>query len=230
DISLLLTTKPPWYVDVARRFLARAEFGRVTPEVGKEIEYCVDALRGTRYQGSRSASTTFETKQGVSLLRIVPIMESPCVRVILSNLPLGGDAFTGAATNQPLLTFGRLRELDRALRKARRAARDAKQMPQILVLPELAVPRRWTRALIDHAVREELSVIAGIEYAPTSRGLVNQALGVFPTGLMTGLTVRWTKRHAARLEETQLLNLGKRFATSKRTERLVVESTSGRIG
>src|SRR5262249_25011850 len=61
DISLLLTTKPPWYVDVARRFLARAEFGRVTPEVGKEIEYCVDALRGTRYQGSRSASTTFET-------------------------------------------------------------------------------------------------------------------------------------------------------------------------
>ena len=198
DIGLLLSAKPPRYVDVARRFLARIESARapLPVEVGRQIEQCVDVLRGTRYRLRPSPAIALARTSDRIRLRVDAEPEPGSVRVILSNLPVGLKAFQAAANGRPALTFKRLTLLDRVLRQARAASRDAKHngLPSILVLPELSIPRRWVRPLAEHAVREELSIVAGVEYEATGRGLVNQAVGVFPAGRRTAAIVRWTKR------------------------------------
>jgi hypothetical protein len=232
-VALLLSVKPPRYVDVARRVLARAETSDVAPNIGRYIDECVDALRGTRYCRRLAPAIAVETTPETTVLRVEAEREPVSVRVILANLPVGLQAFKAAAAGSPSLTLKRLRTLDRALRDAQRAAHDAKRRhtPSILVFPELAVPRRWLRALADHAVRENLSLLAGAEYESTTTGLVNQAMGVFPAGRQTAAIVRWTKRYPARREEEELRRLGKRLRPpSPSFRRLIVESEQGRIG
>lgn len=233
DVGLLLSVRPPRYADVARRFLTGAEAGRLTPHVGADIDACVDALRGTRYR-HRATPIAYEAMGGRPTLRVVADTSAPSrVRVILSNLPTGYAAFEAAAKGHPRLSLARLKTLDHALRDAQRAAYAAKkeELPSILVLPELSVPRRWTRALAEHAVRENLSIVAGIEYDLTVHGVVNQAMGIFPAGMHTAAIVRWTKRNPARGEAAELRKLGTTFSVSRRPPpRLVVESGHGRLG
>lgn len=233
DIGLLLSIRPPRYADVAKRFLANAEAAQLTESVGRQIDACVDALRGTRYQSRRFPVIVPQGTNGGSSLRIGPAGEPALVRVILSNLPVGIAAFKAAASGRPMLTLERLTSLDRALRDTQRAARAARQrkLPSILVMPELSVPRRWTRALSEHAVREDLSIVAGIEYGSTGGGLLNQVMGIFPTGMQTAAIVRWTKRNPARGEEASLQGLGRKFVSGMQTmRRLIVESAHGRLG
>jgi predicted amidohydrolase len=233
DVGLLLSLRPPRYVDVARRFLARAETGRLPSEVGAHIEACVDALRGTRYQRRWFPTIATATTKEISALIVKPETDSSHFRVILSNLPVGYGAFKAAVNDRPLLTIERLKTLDHSLRDAQRATRQAnrKQIKSILLLPELSIPHRWSRALAEHAVREKLSVVAGMEYRTTAEGLVSQALGVFPTGMWSAAIVRWTKRYPARREEAELKKLGKKLAVSPLTaRRLVVEMGDARIG
>jgi hypothetical protein len=82
-------------------------------------------------------------------------------------------------------------------------------------------------------VEEDLSIIAGIEYKTTSKGLVNQALGIFPDPWKNTAIVRWTKRHPAREEEAFLKSLAVPqhvLITDVPMKRLIVESARGRSG
>ncbi len=234
SMSLVLATRPPRYIDVARRFLARIESARALPpgEVGRQIDECVDALRGTRYRLRPSPPIALARKSDRTVLHVDAERDPTSVRIILSNLPVGIESFRAAAQGRPRLTLRRLTLLDRVLRQARQAARDARRkgLPSILVLPELSIPRRWVRALAEYAVREELSIVAGVEYEATTRGLVNQAMGVFPVGRRMAAMVRWTKRHPARGEESELREIGQRFRHFDGALRLVVESAHGRLG
>jgi predicted amidohydrolase len=228
DVSLLLSLKPPTYFDVARRFLARAEKTRISPEVGIVIDSVVDALRGTRYLNRRRPTVGVSNGDRSSVVRVNPASQPSEVRVILSNLPNDVRFLTAAAKGRPISTLARLQGLDKALRDARRASRQRK--PAVLVIPELAVPQRWARALAIYALNVDLSVVAGLEYEAVPHGLVNQAVGVFSAGRQSGAIVRWTKRNPARAEEQLLGRLGKRLAPAGGLRRLIVDSAHGRIG
>jgi len=232
NIGLFLTVKPPRYLDVARRFMARGESNPITLGVGAQIEACVDALRGTRYSRRKHPSFVLSGVFGDRTLEVRSDRAATTTRVILANLPVELAEFRAAAMGTPRLTLDRLKRLDHALRVARQAVSSAKRerRPSILVIPELAIPRRWVRALCNYAVFEEMSIIAGVEYDATQRGLVNQAIGVFPAGWRTAAIVWWTKRNPARLETSLLADMHLMFRRFNRLARLKVTSIHGRIG
>jgi hypothetical protein len=233
-IGLFLSVRPPSYVDINRRFLARIETRKIEAGIGRLVDHCADALRGTRY--TRREPLISLASSGDSMTLVIGDAREPAtVRVMLSNLSVKHSAFLAAANGVPELTLERLRALDHVLREAQRSAGTVKRASTrcLLVLPELAVPRRWMRALTAHAVREALAIVAGVEYGATARGLVNQAMGVFPGGMHTAATVRWTKRYPAKAEEAGLGKLTPPRALAPArpsTRRLVVESAHGRIG
>lgn len=233
-ITLFLSARAPNYTDVARRFLARAETGVPREGVGSKIDACVDALRGTRYGLRARPWIEMEKAGGRVVLRLADAVTSPGrVRVVLANLPVGLDAFDAAARGTPMLTLQRLNALDHALREGARAVRLAGERSALLVLPELAVPQRWVRALVGHAVREKLTIVAGLEYSYGADTLrINQAVGIFPDRFSTAAIVRWTKRFPARGEEKRLVaKHGVEFYDPVGTnQRLVVHSPHGRLG
>jgi hypothetical protein len=230
EVELLLSVTPPWYEDVSRRMLAR--LGKTKAErVGRRIVDCVNALRGTRY-GDTSVINVM--RQGMNHVISTTSEAAPKrVRVILCNLPVSDEEFRGAAKGKPRLTERRLRALAGVLRDGMVAATDAKAKgwPALLLLPELAMPIRWTRTVAQFAIRRKVAIVTGLEYQRTPRGLINQALGVFATGHFAGHVVRWTKRHAARNEEALLKSIlpGLRLAQTRRP-RIIVDSSMGRIG
>jgi hypothetical protein len=240
EVSLVLSFRPPKYADIARRFLARVEGPGFessstlsSRDIGRSIDDCVDAVRGTRY-GRRSGSfVSLKLSRERATLRLGASDPPSVVRVILANLPVSVDSFRAAAAGAPRVTLERLRALDTVLRAARHAAQLARRVgrPALLVLPELAVPRRWVRALGEYSAGSDLGVVAGVEYEVNGPTVVSQAMGVFPAGWYTAAVVRWTKQHPARHEEVELQLLGKRFPVFPRMiRRLVVESAMGRVG
>lgn len=228
EVSLFLSVKPPTFLDVARRWLARP---RNLKHLGRLIPDTVNALRGTRYSASSSAPV-FANRGAARMLTLPDAAIPNRARVILANLSVGDDAFEAAAQGTPLLTARRLRELDAVLREAMKAVDVARRqdMNSVLILPELAVPTSWARDLAEFATRRGVHLIAGLEYHHTPRGLVNQALGVFPGDYAMGYVTRWTKGNPARGEEARLNEMSppKRFAVS-RERRLIVASRVGEI-
>ena len=108
DVGVFLSARPPTYMDVARRFLARAEAGNIAPHVGKQIEECVDALRGTRYGRRQTPAVALEVARDIVVLSVEPRSDPQIARVMLSNLPVHPAEFEGAASGRPLHTFERL--------------------------------------------------------------------------------------------------------------------------
>lgn len=238
EIGLLLTARPPRYLDIARRFLVDLEDSTPSARLGITIDACARALRGSG-PARPDAAPTVSVHAG-DRGPVVTVGDPPqpnTVRVILGNLPVGGDAFKAAALGKPIRTTKRLQTLDRILRDARRAARDAARdgIPSILVLPELSIPRRWVRSLAEHAAAEEISIVAGVEYRRTKNGLANEAIGIFPNGLRRtwkkAAFVQWTKQYPSHREGLELSRLGQKFSVQPREEhRLLVNSVHGRIG
>lgn len=232
-ISVILAARPPTYTDVARRILARAETPGAAPEdVAEAIVRIVDALRGTRYsRGGPQVALLHHDDAGISLT--IDGQQPEIVRVVVANLPVDEGDLKAAARGVPRVTMQRLRALDDGLREARRATKEARRqgVPTLLLLPELAIPRRLERSLVAHATTEDISLVAGLEYRHAGGGVKNEAIGVFPLGFQRAITVTWTKRHPARGEEGELKKLGIVFASPPLgTRRLIVQSSHGRVG
>lgn len=233
-VQLLLASKPPTYMDVARRQLARAEENPPSASIARRIDVIVDALRGTRYSSRRNSNFSVSHTSNTVLFEIGEVPCTGDVRLILANLNLRETAFEAAATGHPELHRRRSRELANLLREIRKVARTRKRrerLPAIAVFPELSIPRRWVRSISNYAAREDIALILGTEFSITSSGIVNQAVGLFPTGYLTGVIVTWTKRHPAREEEVTLARLGLRYRKLPGTmRRVIVNSTAGRVG
>jgi len=230
SVGTLLSSRPPSYFDVARRMLARLKVGEPT-NVGRSIDRCVDALRGTRYSLRRKDWFTFHAGERNVVLRVTGD-RSKTTRVILANLKTDVDAFERAVNEQPVLSLERLRRLDCVLRDAKLASEHARRMgiSSLLVLPELSIPTRWVRQLARHAVQAGISLIGGVEYAPDGRGgLFNQAVGIFPAAWRSVAVVRWTKTLPADSEGDALWRAGKHLSGTD-LPRLVIHSAHGRIG
>lgn len=213
---LFLCTRPPSYFDIARRWLYRAEEHGFDDSIFEQLIGIVNAVRGTQYNNAvgsvidRSTISIERISMGKSS-RSDPASHEP--RIILGNLVVEDAAWHAAATRvngspfgDPLLTKRRLQGLSDILEKAARISRG--ETLEVLVLPELALPRKWFRTVANHVVRaSQYGLVAGLEYIhhPTQPYVANQVFAVLPGPFMSVATWPWTKRLPAR-EEGRLLS------------------------
>lgn len=238
EIALFLSIRPPTYSDVSARIVSVAleDPSRIVTDLGVDIETMVDALRGTRYSAAKrrpEARVALDPKRTLTVGEHDPAAD---VRIALANLPVGVPEYAAALAGKAIRTHERLRVLDNAWREMRQSLRGGRPgVSALFVLPELSIPRLWRRALIAQSARDEISVIAGLEYrlAKKRKKVWNEALGVFATGFRRASVVSWTKRYPAvgeNGEREHITKAGLTLATPQRPgRRLVVHSREGRI-
>ncbi|MET4617984.1 hypothetical protein ABIA71_003587 [Stenotrophomonas sp. 2619] len=212
---LFLCTRPPSYFDVAHRWLYQVEDNGFDSSIFEKLIDVVNAVRGTSYGDpvGRVLDTNTIAIEGKQAAK--PIDDSyhnNDPRIILGNLVVKNEWWEGAATRvsgssagRPSLTWPRLRGLADVLEKAERASR--KNSSEMLVLPELSIPRQWFRTVSNHVVKlGRFGLVTGLEYlhSPTTNQVANQAFAVLPGPLMSVATWPWTKRMPAREEARSL--------------------------
>lgn len=212
---LFLCTRPPSYFDISRRWLYRVEEEGFDSTVFDDLIAIVNAIRGTKYNDpvgkviDRSTISIFRTANEFS------VPESLEPRIILGNLVVDDAAWRAAATRKlgspfgaPIITKKRLQGLVSVLDKSERVSRG--EGSEILVLPELALPRQWFRAVANHVVKSgRHALVTGLEYIhhETQPYVANQVFAVLPGPFMSVAAWPWTKRQPAREEEKLLSNL-----------------------
>lgn len=212
--NLYLSTRPPSYFDVARRWLYRVEETGFEESIFRQLLDIVNAVRGTEYsdpvgwvinESSIAIESYSKDSAGLSSFAKDP-------RIILGNLVVDGSSWEAAATRvpgsrdgKPTLTVERLRGLAEVLGKAEYAARG--NPSSMLVLPELCLPRQWFRVVANYVARTaKFGLVAGLEYFHYRDDpfVANQVFAVMPGPLMSVATWPWTKRLPAK-EECDLL-------------------------
>ena len=238
--SLLLCTRPPSYFDVARRWLYRSEKKGFDDGIFEELLGLVNAIRGTEYANPIGKVIDKHTVR-IPDEQLVDQRSGSNPRLILGNLVSPGDGFAGAAkrvngslTGKPVLTVGRLRSLADILASSSRLAK-REPYRNLLILPELSLPRAWFRSVANHiSGSESLGLIVGLEYLhhPTETWVFNQAWIVVPGPFRSVATWPWTKAHPAKIEAEELSRYGVSFRSDSeefRRRRTVVDSPYGKI-
>ncbi len=215
---LFLCTRPPSYFDIARRWLFRVEDQGFDASTFDDLIRIVNAVRGTEY---KDAVGTVLDRSTISIER--PLAGSPLAagavpmepRVILGNLVVDDAAWIGAATRTPGSSYGaprltksRLQGLTDVLEKAAAASRS--KAVELLVLPELSLPRKWFRTVANHVVKAgHYGLVVGLEYihhgTQTQPYVANQVFAVLPGPFFSVAAWPWTKRLPAREEAAMLL-------------------------
>lgn len=171
----------------------------------------INAIRSTNYQGaiaewegrSSGRAGTYKFPQPLD------VFDPPTpVRIVLGNLRTKNDWFA-AALDGPASPvpeqLERLAGLASVVAAARRLRRSDELM--LLLLPELSVPRRWIEKLAMSLVRDQIALVAGLEYLrdDSERTVVNEVIGVIPGAYFRAGVAIWRKVLPAVGEETQQL-------------------------
>ena len=219
--SVLLMTRPPSAFDVAWRW---AEAGR---PIGTLIP-TLNAIRGTRYDENVIRLSDDYT------MDIAPIgfweeQRRQELLVVLGNLQAGKEGPWPAAMGHTDLSRARLTSLGRIVNLAiERRVRSGKST--VLVLPELALPRRWLRPLSERLIAEGISCVTGLEYLRRSNGVLNEAVGVFAAGRHATAVCRWPKSRPARIEAIELWKRKLQFIEHSAEAATVINTDSGTLG
>ncbi|MFT3767286.1 MAG: RNA-directed DNA polymerase [Minicystis sp.] len=218
---LFLCTRPPSYLDVARRWMAFVERDGFDPDVFKKLLHVVNAIRGTSYQDPLGV---VQDKYTVCIPGSVNSTEEGELidpRLILANLVTQEDPHwvrsasrvEGSSHGNPELSLSRLRGLAAVLRKSNVAAQKRSpsgRPPSLLVLPEMSIPRAWFRTVANYVVGlNRHGLIAGVEYEHHSEEpfVENQVHAVFPGPFLAAASWRWTKEFPAHEEGLKLREL-----------------------
>ena len=179
---------------MARRWLNQAGSSGFRFDAFDELLRIVNAIRGTEYQDPVGSVTKGDGLE----VRIPPVAdllgENLEPRVILGDLALKEVYWKGAATwtsdsetGAPVLSRERLdglvEVLARASKIAKRKDEQGRRRANLLVLPELAVPRDWFRSLARHVVETgEFGLITGLEYLhdKNNRHVRNEVAAISP--------------------------------------------------
>ena len=239
--SLFLCTRPPSYFDIARRWLYRSEEAGFQHDIFGRLLEIVNAIRGTRYSDPVGETIDAHTVR-IPREEAVERGSSREPRLILGNLVAPSGSFEAAAgrvsgsrSGRPVLTVGRLRGVAHVLAGSLRVAQREPGRGNLLVLPELSLPRAWFRQVANYVARTgSFGVIVGLEYLhhPIQPWVFNQAWIVVPGPWQSAATWPWTKGHPAKVEAEELNALGVRLSPyQERTghRRTVVDSPYGRI-
>ena len=240
---LFLCTRPPSYLDIARRLLYHVEKNGFPSDGFDKLLQVVNAVRGTKYRDPLGEVIDDATVSFPCNEKITGLPSDP--QLIIGNLfvpekPYWYGAATrveGSETGRPVLDWPRLRGLATVVAKATSIAKApgrGRARPSLLVLPELSVPRSWFRTLANYIVRfGGIGLVVGLEYRHhATRPLVyNQVFAVIPGPFSSAATWPWTKRLPARDEADALLKRTPplRFPTPPTLPRprVVVHSTYG---
>jgi predicted amidohydrolase len=228
-VEVLLLFRPPTYADIMFRWLrAQRPLTEVVP--------VVNAVRGTRY-----GALPMELDEDSMTLFVDPPTENPFdppkepanTHIILANLRTEDSWWRGSLA-EPTHSAEREKRLTRVVNQALEAAKDTKGTPSLLVLPELALPRRWLRQLCAHLARSEpqVSLVAGLEYDVIRKKnkVYNEALCYIPRPFFAAAMWIWTKQRPAHREAPDLQRLGFSFAKRAEGRRFVrVSSEHGRF-
>ena len=217
---LFLCTRPPSYFDVARRILYRTEAQGFSSDEFDSLLAIVNAIRGTQYSDPVGRVVDPHKVEIKSLSYLNEVSADP--QIILGNLVVPEECIVhsatpmdGSNTGDPLLTVTRLQSVANVIRNADAIAGG----DSLLVLPELALPRRWFRTVANHvALRGSYGLVVGLEYRHSLHNgtVFNQAYVVLPGPYHSVATWPWTKRFPAREEAEILAQRGVRFDPAPR--------------
>lgn len=192
--EVMLMSRPPSQFDIGYR-LAKAK---------RDVRTFIpttNALRGTWYPKDLirvSAPDTIDISNPYELRSTVKD-----VALVLGNLPADEDWAWEAAVGRPVENSRRLKDFADVLSRAS-YYRHYWDEPTLLVLPELSVPRRWLRLFSNELLRQDISLVAGLEYDPNGGEVINEAIGVFSLGRSNGIVCNWPKTEPARQEKRDL--------------------------
>lgn len=247
---LFLCTRPPSYLDVARRWMASVERDGFERDVFEKLLRVVNAIRGTSYMdpvGSVADLHTVCMPAAVASAAETDVIDP---RLILANLVIeenphwvgSASRFEDSSDGKPVRSLKRLRDLAIVLQKANEASQHRSPSrvlpPCLLVMPELSIPRAWFRTVANYVARlNRHGLVAGVEYEHRSDGFFveNQVHAVFPGPFSAAASWRWTKGYPAYEEERKLRELRIPVAFSglpddrRRTPRTVVRTAFGNL-
>jgi len=130
----------------------------------------VRAFRGiwTKEDLPGAAPRDGKNNSGVHVVHLSDSLEMPHPVLCLANLEMNDDEWRASAENKPILSLARYRRLVRLVNQVIHA----EPKPDYVLLPELALPRRWVNSVVNRLLQERISVIAGVEYAHIPPNLV----------------------------------------------------------
>jgi hypothetical protein len=237
---LFLSTRPPSYFDVSSRLLEAETRSRVSKTIFSVLISAVNAIRGTQYQdpeGFVHDPHTVSTDWMLSFAGGLGGQHLPDPRLILGNLTVT-DAEWKASLRVPLLSLDRLARLAKLLTKAELAASDENLPPglhrNLLLLPELSLPRAWLRSVAHYVLqlgaRSRFGFVVGLEYQQRAPNLVeNQVFAVLPGPFSTVLPWCWWKEFPADIEARELRKRGRRLVGPTSARRTVLRTEYGAI-
>ncbi|HEY0469303.1 MAG TPA: hypothetical protein VGC79_34165, partial [Polyangiaceae bacterium] len=186
---LFLSTRPPSYFDVSSRILEAAASGGVRPDIFSVLTSTVNAIRGTAYkapEGLVHDPHTVSTDWMLAFSQGLAWHQLPEPRLLLGNLTVTESEWK-SSLRVPELSRARLGRLAKLLAKAELAAasessRDGLER-NLLLLPELSLPRAWLRSVahyvLDLSASSRFGFVVGLEYQQKKHNSVeNQVFAV----------------------------------------------------
>lgn len=234
---LFLSTRPPSYFDVSSRILEAATRSGVRSDIFTIVISTVNAIRGTGYAAPEglvhdpyTVSTDWKlSSQGLEWDQL------PEPRLLLGNLTVTESEWK-SSLRVPELSRARLGRLARLLAKAQLAAasdssRDGLER-NLLLLPELSLPRAWLRSVaryvMDLGARSRFGFVVGLEYQQKTPDTVeNQVFAVLPGPFSTVLPWCWWKEFPAHIEAKALKKYGKELVGPPSLRRTVLRTEYG---
>ncbi len=162
------------------------------------------ALRGVRLNRWVTPRPILKSGAGAVGVAVGSGAERP-IRIAVTNLLTEVAEWNGAAQRSPLLNRDRFNRLTRLINHVL----THEPRPDVLVMPELSLPRSLVRSFVERLGRSGIGLIAGLEYGwPPGNGvgLLNQAIVTVDLGSGYGQLQLIQTKNAPAWEEALLLD------------------------
>jgi hypothetical protein len=149
-------------------------------------------------------------------------------RLCLANLSISDPDWHACANGTPSLSLTRYGQLARLVNSVLRA----KPRPHYLLLPELALPRRWVPSVANRLLQSRISLVSGVEYEhlPGNQVRNDAVLALIDDrlGFESSVFIWQHKTEPAPAEEEVLLHVhGRSWAPVSRRDEVVIYRHQG---
>lgn len=161
---LLFPTRPLGEIEICRHNQDAA----VSIDIMRK---CLFVLRGqTKWKDLPSNNE--KNEKPPPHINLQSIQTGKTVRVAISNFKTEESSWTARVRQKPDLSLVRLRQIFALADQFLRDLSDSpwKERPLYFCLPELSVPPEWVYQIAAYFSQFEVSLIAGVEYEPSSKG------------------------------------------------------------
>ena len=217
-VPCMFPTRPYSVREIAELDPRCVDSGADGPDSGVELwGRWARAVRGiwTRERNDAKQPPTM-SKNDVTVLTLGRGCDRRVPRVGVSSLQVAESCWHAAAADKPDLSLSRYQQLAQIVNSVLKM----NPRPQYLLLPELAVPRRWVNSIANRLLASKISLIAGVEYEHEPPDLVTNRAVLALTDNRLGFesSVMWwhKKGQPAPTEEQDLKQLhGRRWSPSR---------------